>query len=1464
MNAPHATVVLPIDPLRGDSGRIADLAFGSIAGTQPDSLWGSLSDISDQLLMLDLSDPKQRRLGDYELVELIGEGGMGVVYRARQHGLNRDVAVKLLAAGPWASREFVQRFVDEAQNAARMQHPNIVTIYEVGSAEELHFFSMRLIRGESLAALLKREGKLDPRCAAALLRTIAEAVDYAHRLGVLHLDLKPANVLLDDNGNPHVADFGLARRMEAGLSADNHEVSGTPSYMAPEQAIAGAQRITPATDIWGLGAVLYELLTGQPPFLADTPQATLKLVVSERLRNPRDIQADIPRDLAAIVEKCMSRDTSARYASARELADDLARFQNGYMVSARPLNTLQRSARWALREPKILAAAMIAMLALLIGLAATTSQWRRANANAVDAKAESQLAETNAAVSAERLWDSRRDTALRLMRDGQGFDALTPLLANIEEKQSAGKAADTAVERREIGMIEHQGVALIDRFIIPDANPMATALSPDGKLLAVTLNDLSVRWYDTATMTERGRVDLIDILSADQVPVLPRFIDDHRLLVFGEWLDSLPCPATSGGVLIDLDHANAIAPPASFADLADITWSADGRHALLHDAHDRVQLWQVDPWRALSPLAHESVDNGIRDWILDPQLRFAVQFGGDMSELRVFDPHHLDAPRRVILPAHDPFSAWAEDSANGQLALGNVSGQVFQLDPHSLTAHQLPGPLGGRVSWLAFSKDDAWLAVTRSDGSTLAYDVASGQPLHAGQMQANFNATHVDIDRTSRLLVVSGLSAGGAGDTQIWHLPEDSPMLGEAMHLIASPTRGAHAGPYWLSASPRSGLLASAGMDGEIRLWRLPTATTADAQPASEVPGNLYTDGVHIVDVDYDRLRVVSAGSNKSTPWLSLPPPIVFAEMVDGGKTLVAVARTGLHVFDTSTLRERIPAIALPDTPLHMAVSGDGQFAALSFAQNDSTGFRERIELYDLRDGRRLDGGGVSVAGPLRQFTLSPDASRLLTTGPPEGATEVFDAHTGKSLGAYPHDPEQPVIYAAFASDAQRVWMVTRNLDETRADNADLMQWDLGGGKIVERRHVPGVYPVGIAAIGDKPLLAGRDRLVFDPSAADERVVSGLRGGEATTTFAVSRDGRLVAHAFGKNVQIYRAPGFTSVGPPMQQTKDVSALAFSDDDSHLLAFIDPSNSSCWHLWNLSTDPRSLDELRADAALLTPRDAGPRVLRAVDAGESARLREHDPGPPVEIAARHLGPNTIPPRNAAATPLQVDMGAVYNRAPASIRNVRDSAQPAMSDIPFGLARLEGVDYDWRGALEMGHSRKEAAADARPDAVRGLRAPPVPIAALHVLLFAPESAGEPNERVYANVRLHYRDGSEAVLPIRTQREVKGWTEHDRPTPIGWVESDFPVAIGMTRLLQFNAPRLPNPHPDKIVATIDLETATTGWSTPVFFAITAEPFDKHRADSVIVGANLGMKGQESSGTRTDAGARDGSSSTH
>jgi WD40 repeat protein len=1428
----------PLSSMVLDAGGIADLVFGNRTVELDGNDDRPLALLSAEALEVDLSDPQQRQFGDYELIEKIGEGGMGVVYRARQASLDREVAVKLLAAGPWASRDFIERFRREAQNAARMQHPNIVAIYEVGDVDELHYFSMRLVHGGSVAALLRNEGKLDPRRAAQLLRTIAEAVDYAHRLGVLHLDLKPANVLLDDNGTPHVADFGLARRLEQCLVADNNEISGTPSYMAPEQATAGPQKITPATDIWGLGTIGYELVTGQAPYLGKTPHETLKLVVEGQLRNPRHYAPELPRDLEAIICKCLAYDTAQRYASARDLAEDLTRFLNGYMVKARPLNTLQRSARWAQREPKIVATALLALLALLIGLVATTAQWRRANTNALRAEAERALATKSAAISNERLWGGRRDAAMRLMRDGNGFEALVPLIANIEEKQATGKSVEP--ERREIGMIEQQGVTLIDRFIIPEANPMATALSPDGKLLAVTLNDLSVRWYDTATLHERGRVDLLSYMDANQVPVLPRFIDDHRLLVIGEWFDFLPNPSTSGGVLIDLDRAQAIVPPQQFADLVDITWASDGRHALLHDAHGHVQLWQVDPWRPLSEPAAEMETVGTL-WVLDPQLRYAVQFGRNMSELRLFNPRRLASPQPLPLPSHESFSAWAVSHDGALLAVGTSNGQTFLIDMHRHAVRQVPGPLGSRVSWLSFSEDDAWLAAARSDGSAFAYDVATGSQLHAGPMRVDFDATHVDIDHRSHLLVLSGQIAGGTGDAQIWRIPKESPMLGEATHLIASPPRDGRAGPYWLSAAPSTGLLASAGMNGEVRLWRLPNATVLDAMPPLLISDNLYSDGDHVVDVAHDRLRVVSTTQRTATPWLPLPPPIVFAQLVDGSKTLVSVARAGLHVLDATTLKPRIPVIALDGTPQRMAISADGRFALLSFDLNGRKNFEERIERYDLRNGKRTDSGDVAVTAPLRQFLLSKDASRLLTTGPAEGSTAVFDASTLRLLFAYPHDPAQPVMGAAFTAGARQLWLMTRNTDDTQADNADLMRVDLHSGHIVETRHAPGMYPVGIATVGDKPLLAGRDRVVLDPGAPDEHAITGLRGGEATTIFAISRDGRLIAHAFGDGVQLYSAADLTPIGPTLPTQggpiNSVSALAFSDDGRHLLAMMDPPISSNWVQWSVSASRRSVDELRADAALLEPRDAGPRILTMADATERMRLRARDPGPlrapeprPAMAVERWIGADPIPARDPAASALQIDLGEVYNRAPRSSMNVMNTVIPAMNDTPFGLPRIDGVDYDWRGALEMRQDGGGLSVGAQyhftpRQTVRGLRVPPLPIAAFHVLLFAPESIGESRERVYANVRLHYRDGSEAVLPLRTQREVKGWTDHDKPTPVGWSQGQIARSLGLMRQFVYNDPRLPNPHPDRIVATLDLETVPKDWSTPVFFAITAEP---------------------------------------
>lgn len=339
MNSEHpATVPIP--------SALADLAFASASDSQVSR---SLAWAAPGELGIDLNDPTQRRFGDYELLELIGQGGMGAVYRARQHNLDREVALKFLAAGPWASDEFIARFRREAQAAARMQHPNIVEIYDTGVRDGLYYFSMRLVKGKTLSDRLRSEGPMEVKQAARLMRTIAEAIDYAHRLSVLHLDLKPGNVLLAEPGEPLVADFGLARRIDEGPS-EHDNISGTPSYMAPEQATARANNIGPAADIYGLGAILYEMLVGEPPFRGRDVKDTLQHVLHDEPVAPKSKRHDIPADLDAICLKCLAKDASQRYASARDLADELGRFLDGAHVQARSPNWLERLRRWVERN----------------------------------------------------------------------------------------------------------------------------------------------------------------------------------------------------------------------------------------------------------------------------------------------------------------------------------------------------------------------------------------------------------------------------------------------------------------------------------------------------------------------------------------------------------------------------------------------------------------------------------------------------------------------------------------------------------------------------------------------------------------------------------------------------------------------------------------------------------------------------------------------------------------------------------------------------------------------------------------------------------------------------------------------------------------------------------------------------------------------------------------------------------
>src|SRR5438876_7367823 len=325
---------------------------------------GSLVEEPDELLRSGVAS-MQMEFGDYEVLEEIGRGGQGVVYRARQKSLNRIVALKVIGLGRWATRAHIKRFRLEAEAAASLNHPCIVPIYEVGERDGACYFSMGLVEGGQLDAVAKRE-PLPIRHAAELVAKLARTVHYAHERGILPRDIKPGNILLDAKAEPLLTDFGLARLVETESTVTRTiEVLGTPSYMAPEQASANNTQLTSATDVYGLGAVLYQLLTGHPPFAGGTTYETIKLLLETDPRQPRQLNPKIDRDLSTICLKCLEKDPKRRYPSALALAEDLERWLKHEPIQARRTGIFTRGRKWVRRNPT---SALLA--ASLVGLAA--------------------------------------------------------------------------------------------------------------------------------------------------------------------------------------------------------------------------------------------------------------------------------------------------------------------------------------------------------------------------------------------------------------------------------------------------------------------------------------------------------------------------------------------------------------------------------------------------------------------------------------------------------------------------------------------------------------------------------------------------------------------------------------------------------------------------------------------------------------------------------------------------------------------------------------------------------------------------------------------------------------------------------------------------------------------------------------------------------------------------------------
>jgi tRNA A-37 threonylcarbamoyl transferase component Bud32 len=436
------------------------------------------------------SGAQTRHVGEYEILEEIARGSMGVVFKARQARAGRLVALKMILSGALAGPQELARFRLEAEATAALDHPNVVPIYEVGEHDGLPFFSMKLVEGGSLAKWLA--GRPALREAVTILALVARAVHHAHQRGILHRDLKPANVLLDEAGTPYVADFGLARRVEGGGQTQSGAIVGTPSYLAPEQA-RGQKKVTTAVDVYALGAILYEALTGRPPFAAETPMHTVLQVISQEPQRPRDLDPRIDRDLETVALKCLEKEPARRYGSAAEVADELERWLRGEPILARPVGRLTKAWRWVRRNPAMAAVAGTIAVALLavafLGL--LLAQQSIANEKALRAAAE-KVAEKER----QRLREAFLDRARAERRAGKRREALDALgkAAAIEQGDDLRQEAILALATPELRLV---GEELID-----DAEPqfeLMTVVAAGQQPRRMTQQEWLLEWIPSDT-----------------------------------------------------------------------------------------------------------------------------------------------------------------------------------------------------------------------------------------------------------------------------------------------------------------------------------------------------------------------------------------------------------------------------------------------------------------------------------------------------------------------------------------------------------------------------------------------------------------------------------------------------------------------------------------------------------------------------------------------------------------------------------------------------------------------------------------------------------------------------------------------------------------------------------------------------------------------------------------------------
>jgi WD40 repeat protein len=1051
-----------------------------------------------------LSPPE---IAGYEILSELGRGAMGVVYRAQQLRLfNRPVALKMILAGSHASADQLSRFRTEAEAVARLQHPNIVQIYEVGEHNGLPYFSLELVEGGSLLQHLDGT-PIPPHDAAQLVETVAHAVHAAHQRGIIHRDLKPGNVLLTADGTPKITDFGLAKKIDsdAGQTASG-AIVGTPSYMAPEQARRNQTRdrsqeaVGPAADIYALGAILYELLTGRPPFKAATYLETILQVVSQEPAPPRLLQPSAPRDLETICLKCLQMEPRQRYATAEELSQDLRRFRECKPITARPVGLLERGWRWC-RRNRLVAGLLAAVALSLVGGTGLASYFAwQAGARAREALAAEKRAETSAAYAA----------------------------ANAERADAKAAEADANARRA-----DHEA-----------RHAREQKRTADHLVYVAHMSLTRQAWEDSQSAWMR------ELLESH----LPERTGGEDLRGF-EWYHWWR-----------LCHFELLTLGHSAKAVRGIAYSPDGTRLATASEDGTLTIWDAGNGQKLRVLPHDAPVTCLafsRDGKrlasgtalrVGPNNLSAPPPQPATSEIRIWDTATGDLLFHLAGPAAD-INSLAFNPRGDRLAAGCNDQAVYVWDlDRRRQAYALKGGPGsayhtGMVQGVAFSADGARFASASQDHSVKIWEAETGKPIRTLNHNSRVFSVAFSPDGTRLATAVEAVDAktGQLGNSQIqvWDLRTGQPTLslppqpGAASGVAFSPDgrrlAGA-AGPtaqVWDTLTGRR-ILSLMGHAG--------TVTGVCFQPDGRRLATASADGTAKVwDAVASTAVVIQTGQGGGVSSLAISP--------DGQRLVTASPDKSVRVWQAADGQRLLTLPAHLDRVASVAYSPDGQGLA--------TASGTEVKVWDAANGD-LTLTFKRHTNAVNQVVFSPDG-RYLASGGEDWTIRLWDAANGREIRVF-EGHKDSVLGLAFRADVQRLASCSR--DRT------VRVWDTATGKevLVLKGLSNPVQSVAFDREGRRLAAAFADWtvMVWDANTG-EPLVRPLRGHMGpVTSVAFSPDGqRLATGSEDQTVKLWDPTTGQEVLSFKGFTDGVTAVAFSTDGQHLVGASQDGSVRVW-------------------------------------------------------------------------------------------------------------------------------------------------------------------------------------------------------------------------------------------------------------------------------------------------------------